>query len=449
MDANNVKDFLDKVITKAIDCGFEEAESIYKYGAGSAVSIFEGEVSNYENNSEQHIGFMGKLDKQMGSSKTSIVDISSVDYLVNSALDNHKVKNDEDEDFFYCDKENSDLYFNELSDASYKNGFERFRDTGLELEKAILNCDETIKAVDYLQVGYSKTIRILKNSLGLTEHTEGDLLTIGAEARCEKDGVVKTGYHIWYGRDIDEFKIDEFVSELRQRTCSKLGASSISSGIYKVILSQDAFVSLFSSYASSLSAFSIQKGMSLLKDKVNEVVASSLLTIREIPMYDKALLKFPFDNSGVLTYDKDIFKDGKFVQPLYTLKTAHKDNVKPTGNDFGGAEYTNLVLTPGDKNLEELAKEVGEGLYITDLNGLHAGINAVSGDFSLLCEGFLIKDGRIDHPVEQITVAGNYLDLLKNICAIGSDVKNISDGEGEFFCPSVVIKEMNIAGEAD
>lgn len=448
MDSNNVKAFLDKIIKKGIDAGFESCETVYKFSSGMGLSIFEGEVSNYENNSEQQVSFQGKLNQQIGSSGTTIVDESSIDFLVNSALDNNKVKDDEDEDFFYCDEENSDLYFNENSEEAYKNNYDSFKALGLKIERAILDCDETIKSVDYLQLGFSSSIRIAKNSLGLTQHHEGDLLTIGAEARCEKDGVVKTGYHIWYGKDIDAFDIDDFVKEVRNRTCSKLGASSVSSGEYKVILSQDAFVSLFSSYSSSLSAYSIQKRMSLFKDLVNKEVASTILTIRELPMYDKALLKFPFDCSGVLTYDKDLIKDGVFVQPLYTLKTAHKDNVKPTGNDFGGAEYTNLVLTPGNKSFDELVSGVEEGLYITDLNGLHAGINAISGDFSLLCDGFLIKNSKIVRPVEQITVAGNFLDVLKNIEEIGSDVKNISDGEGEFFCPSIVISSLNIAGEA-
>ena len=82
-------------------------------------------------------------------------------------------------------------------------------------------------------------------------------------------------------------------------------------------------------------------------------------------------------------------------------------------------------------------------------NGLHAGVNKISGDFSLFCEGFLIKDGKIERPVEQITVADNFYDLLKKIIATGSDTISVPEGKGEYFCPSVVISNMNISGDIE
>ncbi|MCQ2482911.1 MAG: TldD/PmbA family protein [Clostridia bacterium] len=448
MNIDEIKVFLNKLINAGLDEGFEQAEGVFEYNTGMAVNIFEHEVSSFENNVGQSAVFCGKLDKQMGSASTSIIEDASINYLVKEAMDNIKVKDDEDEDFFYCDKDNSNLYYDGYSEASSKNNYDSFKRVGLELESAILASDERIKSVDYLEISYSKDARVSVNTLGLTSVREYDSISVCAEAKCEQDGVVKTGAYLWFGNDIDKFDINTFVDEIKKRTVNKLGADSVESGVYDVILSQEAFVSLFSAYSGSLSAYSIQKKLSLFKDKVNDKVASSKLTVTEYPNYDKALLKFPFDYDGVITCDKDLIRDGVFKTPLHNLKTAYKEGVKPTGNHFSGIEYSNLVLNPGEKSFDELVRSVGNGLYITDLNGLHAGINAISGDFSLFCEGFLIKDGSIVRPVEQITISGNFIDLLMNITHIGSDVVNIPDGAGEFFCPSIVISNMNIAGEA-
>ena len=84
---------------------------------------------------------------------------------------------------------------------------------------------------------------------------------------------------------------------------------------------------------------------------------------------------------------------------------------------------------------------------LTDLAGLHAGVNPISGDFSLLCEGYLIVNGKQGRPVEQITVAGNFYEVIKVIESVGNDIINVPSGEGEFFTPSVLIGSLAISGD--
>ena len=165
-------------------------------------------------------------------------------------------------------------------------------------------------------------------------------------------------------------------------------------------------------------------------------------------MYEKALTKIPFDTEGVLTYNKSIIEKGIFKTALYNLKTANKEGRKSTGNGFGGSiGVSNLVVTPGELDLDGLMNKVGNGLIITDVSGLHAGVNPISGDFSLLSEGFLITEGKRGRPVEQITISGNFYDLMMKITDVGNDMINIPGSRGEFFCPSVIIKDISIAGE--
>ena len=156
----------------------------------------------------------------------------------------------------------------------------------------------------------------------------------------------------------------------------------------------------------------------------------------------------------MLTTEKSIIDKGVFATALYDLKSAYKAGKASTGNGFRSGSAvsempTNLIVEPGEKDFDQLVEEVGEGIILTDLSGLHAGVNAISGDFSLLCEGYLIENGKKGRPVEQITVAGNFYDVLKSIKSIGKDVINLPSGEGEFFTPSVYIESLAISGDEE
>ncbi|MBR1797247.1 MAG: TldD/PmbA family protein [Clostridiales bacterium] len=456
MDNTFEKELIGKLVDKALEYGFEEAEACYMSSSSMEINILNGEVSSYENSKVNGIGFRGKKNGQMGGSFTTDIDESAMDFMLETAMENCEVLDDEDEEFIYCDPEHPELVSIQLSGNYSKNTYEKFSEVGLELEKKILELSDDIKAVDYLSISCGTGPSISVNSKGLHTYKDSDYITIFAEARAQKDGVVKTGGHYWFGKDIDEFDPEPFLKILKKKVLGKFGAASVKSGEYKVILDSEAFVSLFQTFAGAFSSYSMQKGLSLLAGKEGTKIASDIFTIREEPMYEKALIKFPFDSEGVLTKSKALIDNGVFEKALYNLKTAHKAGTESTGNGFKdafsapvGISATNLVVTPGEKSFDELCEWIGEGIYITELNGLHAGVNKISGDFSLFCEGYLVKDGKIARPVEQITVADNFYDVLKKIIATGSDTISVPEGKGEYFCPSVVISSMNISGDME
>ena len=233
-----------------------------------------------------------------------------------------------------------------------------------------------------------------------------------------------------------------------------MGAKSVKAGSYKTILRNEAFQQFFMVFFGNFLATTMQRGLSLLADKEGTKIASDALTVKECPMLEKALTKIPFDDEGVLTTEKAIIDKGTFATALYDLKSAYKAGRQSTGNGFRAGSAvsempTNLVVEAGEKDLEGLMEEVGEGIMLTDLSGLHAGVNAISGDFSLLCEGYLIEGGKKGRPVEQITVAGNFYDVIKSIKSVGNDIINLPSGEAEFFTPSVYVGELAISGDED
>ena len=448
MNIDDVKVIIKELIDKAKEYGFDEASASYSDHESMSVDILGGEVSSYENSRDSGITFKGLKNGQMGTCSTNIINGDTVSYLLRGAMENCEVLDDDDPDFIYCDPDHKDLYFSQMSGAYDKNTYEKFKELGLAIEKAILDLDPAVKQVDYLSLVCSRGPAIMMNTKGLTAYTDEDGVSLYAGARAERDGVVKSGGHYWIGKDIDDFDLSSFVDTVSDNLLSKFGASSVASGNYNVVFKNEAFVSLFKAFFGNFSSYSMQKGLSLLAGKVGTKIASDIFTLKEIPMYEKALTKIPFDAEGVLTYDKAIINNGIFETALYNLKTANKENRQSTGNGFGGGiGVSNLVVTPGTLGFDGLLSKAGSGLIITEVSGLHAGVNAISGDFSLLAEGFVISEGKRGRPVEQITISGNFYELLNKIADVGTDVINVPGARGEFFCPSVHVTDMSIAGD--
>lgn len=232
---------------------------------------------------------------------------------------------------------------------------------------------------------------------------------------------------------------------------SKIGSKSVKTDNYKIAIYSDAMVSLLGAFCGVFSADATQKGLSLLKDKENTMIASEKVTIIDNPLLDNGLASLPFDDEGVATFKKEVVSKGKLTTLLHNLKTSKKANTKSTGNGFKSSYASTVSVSPsnfyiekGDKSFDEILKTLDSGLLITDFAGLHSGANAITGDFSLAAKGFYIKNGKKDYPVDQITVAGNFFDLLKQITEVGDDLKFPLSSIGS---PTVIAEGLSVAGK--
>ena len=180
---------------------------------------------------------------------------------------------------------------------------------------------------------------------------------------------------------------------------------------------------------------------------IYQKIASSKVTIEDKPLQKNAFVRW-FDDEGVATYNKPIIKNGVLQTYLYNLTTAAKDGVQTTGNGFGGGkkgvEPAFIAVKPGKKSQDELFQEVGEGVFITDVSGLHAGLNRQSGNFSLQSTGFMIENGKKGKPLDLITVSGNLFEIFKDVIDVGNDVKVSPSGAS---APSFLIKKIAVSGK--
>ena len=230
-----------------------------------------------------------------------------------------------------------------------------------------------------------------------------------------------------------------------------MGSKPVSSGKYNIILENDMVGTLISLYMSMFDADNVQKDMSLMKGRLGEKIGVEGLNIREEPTLKGGYNIRSFDDEGVATKGQDIIKKGVLNTYLYNIKTSIKDKRESTGNGYRssyksslGTSYTNLDIMGGEKDFDQLLASLDEGILITSLQGLHAGVNSVSGDFSLSSSGYKIEKGKIAGGVNQITIAGNIIELFKNIVEFGNDKKMTT---ANIYTPSIIVKDIVVSGE--
>lgn len=288
----------------------------------------------------------------------------------------------------------------------------------------------------------------LRNSYGLNLNDEGNYFMGYTSIVAKDENSVASNGKVVMAHLFDEMNAEQIAREAVEATVAQLGASSVPTGEYHVIFHHEAMQSLLQTFWGVFSAKQAQQNLSLLAGKEGEVIAAECVTIIDDPLMKGGLATCAFDGEGSASRTKKVVDAGKLTTLLHNRRTARKQGVETTGNAarLGGSitvSPTNFYLQPGEKSLEELMATVGEGLVINELSGLHAGANPSSGDFSLLSKGYLIENGKRGRAVEQITVAGNFYELLKNIREVGSDLTFENSSMGS---PSVDAGMLKISG---
>ena len=232
---------------------------------------------------------------------------------------------------------------------------------------------------------------------------------------------------------------------------NKLDAVSIPSGSYRTILRYDVATDLLASLWAMFSAEQIQKDLSILKDRQGESIMSPLITIVDEPQLPDGFSSCDFDDEGVPTQRTVIVENGVFKEALFDRKSALKGGRASTGNGFKNGcsapvqvSPTNLLVKPGDLSLDEMIAQTEDGVLITDLQGLHAGLNPLTSDFSLQASGFKIEQGKLAYPIHLITIAGNYLEMMNSILALGCDGRQDLNSVS---CGSLLVDQLAISGE--
>jgi len=232
-----------------------------------------------------------------------------------------------------------------------------------------------------------------------------------------------------------------------ERALRRLGARRVPTCTVPVIFEARVARSLLGHLASCLSGSAIYRGLSFLTGRLGETIASPAVTVLDDGRLPGGLGSRPFDGEGLPTRRTVVMEKGKLSSYLLDTYSARKLGLRSTGNatrGMGGspsAGASNLWLEPGTPALSELVASTPRGLLVTWLFG--QGFNPTTGDFSRGAAGLWIENGEIAFPVEEITVAGNFGDMLRDIDAVGNDLLWL----GAAAAPSFRVARMTVAGE--
>ena len=431
----------------AKEAGIENCElhidEVYSFN----FAVFHASIEKYEVNNGFAISAKGIINGKAGSASCDVFNKEKAQYLVDEIVKNAKVIEDDDPVFIYPGSpkyKKVNTYNKELKNIPEDKKI----NDALKLEQRVKELDDRIIEVANIYYGESHSSFTIMNSLGLKLSQKSNQFYMYAAAIAKQGEEVKSNGAFIFDNDYSKLDIEKLAKEAVDNTVSQLGGEACESKGYPIVLDRDPLSSLINAYISSADSEEVQKKTSLFIGKLGQKVASKKVTIEDLPLA-KTIFARNFDNEGVATQNKAIIKNGQLQTYLYNLTTAAKEDVESTGNGFGSAAKSGvspvfLRMKPGKLTLEQLFEKVGNGVYITEINGLHAGLDAQTGNFSLQSSGFLIKDGKKDRALDVITISGNLIKLFEGITDLGNDSKVFAQAVEN---PSVIVKELMVGGK--
>lgn len=445
--------FIEELFQAGRKKGFSDMEVYYVSGEEFEVTAFDQSIDSYKLNTNIGLSYRGILEGKMGYAYSERFEEQDIAFLVEKAAQNAaETQPDVEVSLFEGSSEYKKLPNRELIDKPVRNKI----NDALEMERQAKAFDPRVRSVQYCLISTGKGSRKIVNSKNLNLSDSAGFGVAYLSVVAEQEGQVKSGSKFQIDSDYNKIDISKVVEGAVNEATMKFGAKSIPSGQYKILIRRDAAADLLAAFSSVFSSDAAQKGLSLLKGKEGGKIASELVNIMDDPFCSEANSLVAFDDEGVAAQQKAIIDHGVLKTLLYNRKTATKQGsgAVSTGNGFKpsykspvGVSPTNFYIVKGERSFEEAVKSFDKALIITDLNGLHSGANAVSGDFSLAAEGLLVENGEITHAVEQITIADNFYNVLMKVEEVLSDFEFGIPGVSCFGSPSLVISEMSVSGE--
>lgn len=440
LDTSALTQIVDDMLNLAREQGASAAEASASTGKGLSVTVRLGEVESIEYHQDKGLGVTVYLGQSKGSASTSDFSRKALSETVSAALTiaRHTAADPfaglADPELLAKDFPDLDLYHPWSIDA------DTAADLARRCEAAARDSDPRIHNSEGGSLGTGEGTSVYGNSLGFMGSSRSSRHSLSCSVIAEDSkGGMQRDY--WYdvARAADALATPEAIGKIAaQRALRRLDARKVATTKAPVLFENQVASSLIGHLASAISGGSLYRKSSFLVDSLGKQIFPEHIRIYEEPLRRLGLGSCSFDGEGVATRNRDIISGGVLEGYILDSYSARKLNMKTTGN-AGGAH--NLTLQPGKASLDELLRQMGRGLLVTELIGF--GINMVTGDYSRGAAGFWVEHGEIQYPVEEITIAGTLQGMFQGMCAVGNDLLI----HGNTGCPSILIDEMMIAGD--
>ncbi len=438
-----------QIIERAARRKADAAEVYLRSSRSTTVEVKDQKVDAFERSRDSGAGIRLLVGQRAGFSYTTDLGEDALQRLVDAAIEN--ARNAEPDPFVVIpDRPTAPypsviLHDPEIGALSEEQKIERV----MAMEREAFAVDARVKRIRKAQASFAESETVILNSRGAFVSYRGTAASASIEVVAEEKGEAQAGWEHDVKRFYRKLDIEGVGRRAAQKALGLLGACPLASVKAPVILEASVAEEFLSLMAGGFSAENVQKKKSLFIGKLGTAVASPLVTIVDNGLLPEGLGTAPSDDELVPVQSKKVIDQGRLALFLYNAYTAKKDGTVSTGNGMRGGfkgipgvGITNLYIEPGTVSPKDLVASTSRGLYVTEIMGAHTA-NPISGDFSVGATGFWIESGRKAYPVREITIAGNIIDLMKNVDVVCSDLKF----SGRTGSPTIRIKELSIGGK--
>ena len=445
-----LKDIAEHVIARAKNNGVTAADAMIREDETFSVTVRMGDVETLKEAVSRSLLLRVFVGKRTATSTTSDLSESAVDRLVDETVQMARLTSEDDSGGLPVESVSRTDFPNlDLVDPSWEKLAPDERISwAVRAEKAALSADKAIVNSEGSSFEQAHSRIALANTQGFAGAYEGTTAGLFCGPVAESAGGKQRDYWVTASRHRNKMESPEEVGrKAAQRVLRRLDARKIPTCQVPIVFDPLTARSLLNHLFDAVTGGSIYRRSSFLVDRIGETIAAPEVTVVDDARLPGGLGSAPFDDEGVPTQTTTIVENGVLRNYLHSAYTARKLGSRPTGNGSRAGSGvvtigpTNFYLKGGAYSPDEIIRSVKNGLYVVELIG--SGVNTVTGDYSRGAVGLWIDNGKLTHPVQEITIAGNLLEMFKNIEMIGNDVTFL----GSIAAPTLKIGKMVISGE--
>jgi PmbA protein len=438
-EINRLKNIVQNLLDEAKRQGASASEAGLSQENGLTVSARLGDVETIEHHCGQGLGITVYFDQRKGSASTTDLSPESIRETVSAACSIARYTSEDE----FSGLPEKDLLATEFPDLDLNHPWGISVDDAItlaiECEDAARNYDAEISNSEGASVNTHQGIHVMGNSLGFLHGFTSTRHSLSCSVLAQRGESMQRDY--WYSVARNALNLEaasEIGKKAAQRAIRRLQGRTLSTRQCPVLYSAEIASGLLSSFIGAISGGNLYRKSSFLLDALDTQVFPEFIRIYEQPHLKGALGSAAFDGEGVATKARDIVSEGVLRSYVLSTYSARKLGLHSTGNAGG---VRNLTIDTGALDFQGMLKQLDTGLLVTELMG--QGVNILTGDYSRGAAGFWVENGQIQYPVEEITIAGNLKDMLRNIVAVGNDI----DYRGNVRTGSILVERMSIAGE--
>lgn len=428
----------------------EQVEAFLGRSHHTEVKVFDGAVESLSSADTQGVGVRVIVDGRQGFAYAASLEESIIAETLEEARDNAAFGTvDEYLGLVFPDgvePVDLDLFRPELAQFPA----DRKVEMALELERAVKAADARIRGVEMAEYGDSSGESAIASTTGVRATTRRSSCSIVASAMAGEGTETMTGSGYSVARTPEDLDMAKAVKDASEKATRLLGARKPASRRLTVLLDPSVSSSFLGLLSSGLSASSVIKGRSLFAGREGEAVAVPFLSLVDDPTEPQAWGAGRFDAEGLASRRNVLIENGVLQGFLHNSYTGRRCGVASTASAVRGGYRSTpgvgsraLALTPGDRTQEQLMADVGDGLLVQSVTGLHSGANPISGDFSVGVEGLLFRDGAPAEPVREATIASTLQRMLLDLVAVGGDLEWLPGGAAGL---TLVIGDVQLSG---